>query len=356
MSEEKPLSIDSLATPNSRYSRQVRFPGIGSAGQRQIERSSVLLVGCGALGSSIADTLTRAGVGRIHIVDRDVLELSNLQRQTLFNEEDVRSGLPKAVVAQRKLSVINSEVEVTSEVIDVTHENIEELAKDRDLILDGTDNFEVRFLINDCSIKNGIPWVFGGCLGCDGQTMTILPGETPCLRCLMPEGPPAAGTMETCDSFGVLAPIINLIASIQSIEALKILSGNREKTNRKLIVASLWESQLRSLDLSRLLEKQDCPVCHKQEFDWLEGKQESNWAILCGRNAVQLNLPDKKQIDLERLARQLQDLGAIQANPFLLRCQIGEYELTFFPDGRAIVGGTADVVEAKSVYARYVGL
>ena len=346
---------DLPANEEGRYSRQIRFPGIGPKGQEKLSRSSVLLIGCGALGSSISDTLVRAGIGKLRIVDRDVLELSNLQRQSLFQESDVESGLPKAAVAAKKLRAINSTVEIEAEVMDVTHENLHGLAEGCDLILDGTDNFEIRFLINDYAVKHQIPWVFGGCLGCDGQSMTIVPGQTPCLRCLMQEGPPPAGATKTCDSFGVLAPIINLIASVQCIEAMKILTGNLDKINRNLVVVSLWDSQFRSMNLAKLKESNTCPVCDLGQFEWLDGRQVSHWAVLCGRNAVQLNPPDRNDIELERLATQLSGLGSIQQNAFLLKFETDKYELTIFPDGRAIVGGTDDIVEAKNVYARYVG-
>ena len=245
-----------------RYSRQIRFPHVGETGQAQLRDARVLLVGCGALGSTIADTLVRAGVGFLRIVDRDFLEISNLQRQVLFDENDVEQMLPKAVAAAQHLKRINSTAAIEPIVADVDAGNIEGFAKDVDLIMDGSDNFEIRFLINDVSVKHSIPWVYGGCLGADGQTMTILPGQTGCLNCLMLDGPPPPGTTPTCDSFGILSPIINVIASIQSLEAIKILTKQYDAVSKKLQVFSLWDNQMRSIDLSQLRDTVDCPTCH----------------------------------------------------------------------------------------------
>lgn len=339
----------------SRYARQIRFPPFGREGQEKVLRSRALIVGCGALGSVIANTLARAGVGQLRIVDRDFLEKSNLQRQVLYDEQDVERGLPKAIAAAEKIRQINSEIEVEPIVADVDASNLESLCRDVDVILDGSDNFELRFLLNDVSVKRSLPWVYGGCLGADGQTMTILPGETACLNCLMLDGPPPPGTTPTCDSFGIMAPIINVIASIQALEALKILSGNREAISRKLSVFSLWENEIRQLNISTLREAVDCPTCKQRKFEFLEGIRGSHWAVLCGRNAVQLSFPDRQKISLADLADRLQPLGQVDVNAYLLRFSVEGLIITVFPDGRAIVSGTEDVAVARKMYAQYLG-
>ncbi len=345
---------------DSRYARQVRFPAIGESGQAAIADSHVLLVGCGALGSVIANTLARAGVGKLRIVDRDFLEKSNLQRQVLYDEADVESGLPKAIAAAKKLRQINSEIDVEPIVADVDDSNIESFLESDgsekvDLILDGSDNFEIRFLINDVAVKHSIPWVYGGCLGADGQTMTIIPGETACLNCLMLDGPPPPGTTPTCDSFGILAPIINVVASFQSNEALKILSGNQSAISRKLNVFSMWENENRQLDVSKLREKVDCPTCKQQNFEWLSGERGSHSAVLCGRNAVQLSFPERQSVSLGDLETRLLPLGRVESNSFLLRFYVDEFVITVFADGRAIIGGTEEIAVARKLYTQYLG-
>lgn len=350
-----PMSApDSPPPPNlDRYVRQIRYPPLGAEGQARLAQSRVLVCGCGALGSMLANTLVRAGVGRVRIVDRDFVELNNLQRQFLFDEQDVAEQLPKAIAAALKLRKINSEVQVEPVVADVDHRNVEKLCEGVDAIVDGTDNFETRFLINDVAVKHGIPWVYGGCLGAEGQTMTILPRQTPCLRCLMQECPPP-GTMPTCDVAGVLGPIVGMIASLEAIEAIKILSGRPEAVSRHLTVVELWDNRIRQVDVGALREQVDCPTCKRGEFPWLDGSQGSHTAVLCGRNAVQLSHPGAS-VSLEHLARQLEGVGEVRRNPFLLRLKVGQYELTVFPDGRAIVGGTNDVATARTLYAKYIG-
>jgi len=339
-------------SPN-RYLRQARFAPLGDAGQRRLQASRVLICGCGALGSVLATLLARAGVGFLRIVDRDFLEWSNLQRQVLFNEADVVSGLPKAILAGAKLRAINSEIEIETLVVDVHAGNIDALANDVQLVLDGTDNFEIRFLLNDFAVRHGIPWVFGGCIGAEGQTMSILPGTTPCLRCLLGDAPPP-GTTETCDTAGILAPIIGVIASIQACEAIKILSGNLAAVSRVLQVVDLWHNATRHVRLDSL-RPADCPCCSGREFPWLEGRRGAQSVVLCGRNAVQLAFPDSPRISLEQLAAKLSSTFTVTRNPYLLRFSVDKYTLTVFPDGRAIVAGTEDFAEARSVYARYVG-
>jgi molybdopterin/thiamine biosynthesis adenylyltransferase len=335
-----------------RYVRQMRFAPLGEEGQRRLGAARVLVCGCGALGSMIAALLARAGVGKLRIVDRDFLELNNLQRQMLYDEADVAAALPKAIAAANQLHKINSAIEIEPIVADVTAANVLALCDGIDLILDGTDNFETRFLVNEAALKLGLPWVYGGAIGASGQCLTILPGETPCLRCVVPE-PPPPGTMPTCDTAGVLGPVIGVIASIQACEAIKIASGNRAAISRSLTVIDLWENRIRQLGIERLRET-GCPTCREADYPWLSGRSGSQTAILCGRNAVQIN-PPAGAISLESLADKLAGVGRVTRNAYLLRLAVGEYLLTIFPDGRAIIGGTDDVSVARTVYAKYVG-
>src|ERR1700737_419294 len=303
-----------------RYSRQMRFPGIGEAGQRRLLDSHVTLCGCGALGTVIANALVRAGVGHLRLVDRDFIETHNLQRQVLFDEHDVAENLPKAEAAARKLAAINSAVHVEPVVTDIDRTNIVELCGDADLILDGTDNFEVRYLINDVAVKLGKPWVYGGCIGSHGQTMTILPGETPCLRCVF-EAAPAPGEAGTCETAGVLSPIVNIVASYQAAEAFKILTGHREQVNRDLIYVDVWENVQRRIKIAPLLGKVDCPCCQRRRFEWIDGEHGQQTTSLCGRNAVQVAHRSATTLNFETMARHLETLGEVSYNRFLLRFQ-----------------------------------
>ena len=338
----------------SRYDRQARFAPLGEDGQRRLSSARALVCGCGALGSVVAETLVRAGVGFVRIVDRDFVELNNLQRQVLYDEQDVADNLPKAIAAANKLRRINSEIEIDAVVADVSHFNIAKLAGDVDAIVDGTDNFATRFLLNDFAVKHGKPWVYGGCIGAEGQTMTILPGETACLACLMAEAPPP-GTTPTCDTAGILAPIVGVVASIEAAEALKILSGHREAVSRRLAIIDLWDNQVRHVDLTRLRQNGDCRVCKHGEFTWLAGERGDASAVLCGRNAVQLSAPAGTSILLGELAARLGVVGRVEQNAFLLRLHVDGYVLTVFPDGRTIVGGTNDIATARTMHARYIG-
>ncbi|MEZ6116387.1 MAG: ThiF family adenylyltransferase [Pirellulaceae bacterium] len=313
-----------------------------------------MVCGCGALGSVLANTLARSGVGHLRIVDRDFLELNNLQRQVLYDEQDVASGLPKAIAAANRLRKINSQIEIEPIVADVDHRNIRELVQDVDVIVDGTDNFDIRFLLNDISLETHIPWVYGGCIGAEGQTMTIVPSKTACLRCLMADAPPP-GTTPTCDTAGILGPIINVIASMQAAEALKLVCGKEEAICRDLRVIDLWDNRLKQINLQPLLESKSCPACFQGERLWLQGERGSQTAVLCGRNAVQLSFPERSEISLTALAEKLARLGNVTVNPFLLKATIDEFQLSVFPDGRAIIGGTEEISVAKSVYARYIG-
>ncbi len=337
-----------------RYSRQIRFPGIGEDGQRRLLASRVTLCGCGALGTVLANALVRAGVGHLRLIDRDFIETSNLQRQVLFDEHDVAENLPKAEAAARKLGAINSSVHVDPVVADIDRTNIVELVQDADLILDGTDNFEIRYLINDVAVKLGKPWVYGGCIGSHGQTMTILPGETPCLRCVF-EAAPAPGEAGTCETAGVLGPMVNIIASLQATEAFKILTGRRDRINRELLYFDIWDNVQRRIKIAPLLGKVDCPCCRHRRFEWLDGAHGSQTTSLCGRNAVQVSHRTPTKLNFEEMARHLEKMGEVNYNRFLLKFNVESYEFTVFPDGRAIIKGTADVDKARTLYAKYVG-
>jgi molybdopterin-synthase adenylyltransferase len=347
----------SFATPNriqDRYSRQRLFSPIGEEGQTRIGKARVLVVGCGALGSVIANTLARAGIGHLRIVDRDFVDLSNLQRQVLYTEEDVRSQLPKSIAATQYLRKVNSEISIEPLVADVDDRNIRDLVSGIDIIADGTDNFETRFLLNDIAAKSKIPWVYGGCLGAEGQSLTIIPDQTPCLRCVLGDAPPP-GTMPTCDSAGVIAPIVNIVASWQASEVLKIASGNIGATSKSLVIFDLWENTIRQVRLDRLREQQDCDTCQGRDFPWLQGDRRNTAAILCGRNSVQLASPQGQLVNLAAIGEQWTGLGEIVRNPYLVRLRLPQLEITVFVDGRTIVSGTTDVSEARSIVARYVG-
>lgn len=337
----------------SRYQRQARFAPLGTSGQAELAKAKVLVCGCGALGTVAADLLVRAGVGTVRIVDRDFVEVSNLHRQTLFTEQDALEQLPKAVAAANRLRQVNSEVRIEEHVADLNAANIERLAADADVLVDGTDNFETRFLINDFAVREGTPWVFAGCVGAEGQSLAIVPGETPCLACFLPEPPPAS-SLPTCESAGVLGPTVGVIASYQAMEALKLCSGNRRALNPQLAVFDLWQNQLRSVAM-HAARRPDCTVCGERHFRWLSGEAGSSATRLCGRNSVQLAPRQAESLDLDALAGRLEPLGAVTRNAYLLRAQIGEFQITVFRDGRAIIGGTDDEAMARTVHAKYVG-
>ena len=338
-----------------RYERQIRFAPWGQAGQDRLARAKVLLVGCGALGSVIANTLVRAGVGYLKLVDRDYLEWNNLQRQVLYDEEDVRRGWPKAMAAAKRLRQINSQVEIEPLAIDFEYRNARQLADQCDLILDGTDNFETRFLMNDLAWETGTPWVYGGCVGAEGQSMTIVPGQSACLRCLMLDGPPPPGTTPSCDSAGILAPIVNVIASLQASEGLKVLSGNLEQVSRQLTIVDLWTSRIRQMSLEGLAQRVNCPTCQQGKREWLSGEHGMDSAVLCGRQAVQIRSAEPMDLDFAAIRSRLDGVGQVEMNEFLLRFTYEEFKITLFEDGRAIVHGTDDIAKAKSLYARWIG-
>ena len=335
-----------------RYSRQILFEGVGEEGQRRLREARVLVVGCGALGSAQVEMLARAGLGRLRVVDRDFVEESNLQRQTMFTERDARERTPKAVAAARRVAEINSEVVCEAEVADVNHTNVERLAEGCDVVLAGTDNFATRFLINDACVKQGVAWVYGAAVGSYGVTLTIRPGVTPCLRCVFPEVP-AAGTAPTCDTAGVIMPIISIVAAVQVAEALKLLTGRVESLHGRLMQFDVWRNEWRSVNVGA--RAPDCPACGLRRFETLEAEAGDLTTVLCGRDAVQVSPRGAAALDLDALAARLRGAGEVKANEYLVRLRAGAYELTVFRDARAIVRGTDDATVARSVYARYVG-
>jgi adenylyltransferase/sulfurtransferase len=330
-----------------RYSRQILFAGIGERGQQHLLDARVAVAGCGALGSFQAGALARAGVGFIRIVDRDYVELSNLQRQWLFDESDVEQSLPKAVAAARKIANVNSDVLVEPVVADLTPSNIEDLLGDVDLVLDGTDNFETRYLLNDFAVHQSFPWIYGAAVGSYGIVMPVTPGESACLRCIYPDPPAAA--QATCETAGVLGPVTALIASLQVAEAIKILCGARP--TRKITTVDVWCGEIRQVAQPGPVA--DCPACGCREFPYLAGERRAP-VSLCGRNAVQIH-ERARPLELRDLAVRLAPLGAVRSNEFALRFEAPPYLLTIFPDGRAIIKGTTDIGVARSLYARYIG-
>jgi len=337
-----------------RYARQIIHPAVGQEGQRALGASRVLVVGCGALGTHIADGLARAGVGFLRIVDRDFVELHNLQRQVLFDEDDQERGTPKALAAAAKLRRINSTVAVEPVVDDVNAGNIAALSADVDLLVDGTDNFETRYLLNDAAVRAGKPWVYGGVLATWGMTMTVVPGDTACLRCVFPD-PPPPGAAPTCDTAGVLGPAVATIAALETSEALKLLLGARDAANRDLVAFDVWRLSLDRLPAPR---RPDCPTCGDgpRSYPFLEYAASSRTTALCGRNAVQITVSPPATIALPALAARLRAAGAVSHNEYLLRFRPGDHELVIFPNGRAIVHGTDDPATARSLYARYIGI
>ena len=335
-----------------RYSRQILFAGIGREGQERLLRSRVLILGCGALGTAQAEALARAGVGSLRIVDRDFVEESNLQRQTMFTERDARERLPKAVACARRISEINADVAAEAAVADAHHANIERFVADRDLVLDGTDNFATRYLVNDACVKHNVNWIYGAAVGSYGVTMTVRPRVTPCLRCVFPEQP-AAGSAQTCDTAGVVMPIISTVAAAQVAEALKLLAGDTNALHNSLLQFDVWRNEYRRVALGA--PAPDCPACALGRYESLEAEAVEFAAALCGRDAVQISPRRAAPIDLRALAARLGRAGEVQVNEYLLRLRAGRYELTVFKDARAIIRGTDDAATARTLYARYVG-
>jgi molybdopterin/thiamine biosynthesis adenylyltransferase len=332
-----------------RYSRQKRFAPLGDSGQNRIRQAHAVVVGCGALGTVQAELLTRAGIGTLRIIDRDFVEWSNLQRQALFDEADAREGLPKAVAAARRLARVNSEVALEPQVADLTAASVDELLEGAALIVDGTDNFETRFLINDYAVREAIPWIYSAAVGSYGLKLAIVPGRTACLRCVYPE--PPGGAQPTCETEGVLAPVTTAVAALAIGDALKLLALGTGSLNAKLTTVDVWTGEIRQMEAPA--RDPACVCCAQGEFPYLDGSRRAPIS-LCGRNAVQIH-ERHRPLNLQELAKRLEPLAAVRANEFALRASIDTYELTVFPDGRAIIKGTTDPGVARSLYARYVG-
>jgi molybdopterin/thiamine biosynthesis adenylyltransferase len=342
-----------------RYSRQILFAPIGLDGQRKLRAASVLVVGCGALGSAVLEQLARAGVGRLRFVDRDFVELSNLQRQMLYTERDAAERLPKAVAARRALAALNSEPEYDARVADFNHLNAESLAGGMNLILDGTDNFETRFLINEVAVKHELPYIYGACLGSTGTCMPVIPGRTPCLQCLIPQ-PPERTSLPTCDTVGILAPAVRLVAALEAAYALRILVDGPASAAPLLTQLDCWSAEFVNVDMTAA-QQPDCPVCGRRQFRFLSGAEATQAVSLCGRNTVQIHFPPgdpgrPQRVDFARLAERLARLGPTQWNEYLLTFSVPPYELVLFPDGRCLVKGTDDPAVAKSIYSRFIGM
>ncbi len=333
----------------ARYLRQIIFAPIGEAGQEKLLAARVLVVGCGATGSVIASTLARAGVGHLEIADRDFVEWNNLQRQVLYEEGDVVARTPKAVAAAAKLGQINSSIRIVPHVTDVNAENIEDLIANVDLVLDGTDNFETRYVVNDACVKHKKPWIYGGAVSSYGASMTIVPGVSACFRCVFLNAPPP-GTLPTCDTAGVIGPIVNVVGSLVSAEAIKFLTGAGTR-NTGLINIDLWENTFDSFEVER---RADCPCCVERQFEFLEDADDGA-AFLCGQDAVQVRPPKRARLDLGQLAERLALLGPVTQNDYLVQFVVDGYDVTVFPDARAIIKGTDDAGVARGIYAKYVG-
>jgi len=332
-----------------RYSRQVLFSGIGEEGQRRLEAARVAIVGCGATGSAVASLLARSGVGTLRIIDRDYVEPSNLHRQTLFDEADAAESLPKAVAAAKKIATFNSQIVVEPEVADLTPANIEPLLEGMQLILDGTDNFETRYLVNDYSVKQGVPWIYAAAVASYGVTLNVLPGKTACLACMFPD--PPSGTFETCETAGILNSAVNLVASIEASEALKMIVGAEGMLRRTLLSFDVWRNE--RAEVAAGTARKGCRACGEREFIHLAGEGRPH-ITLCGRNSVQIH-ERHRPVDFSEMSVRLQPHGAVRHNDFVLKFWHEPYEMTLFPDGRAIIKGTTDTAVARSLYARYVG-
>ena len=349
LSKIEPEPRESGRGLSDRYSRQVLFAGIGEVGQQKLGAAHVAMVGCGATGAAAASLLARAGVGTMTLIDRDFVEESNLQRQVLFDEADARESLPKAEAARRKIALFNNEIAVQAHIKDLTPGNIHEVLAGADLILDATDNFETRYLVNDYAVEQGKPWIYSAAVGAYAVTMNILPGETACLACIFPE--PPSGTVETCDTAGILNSAVNLAASLAVTEALKLITGARDRLRRTLLSCDLWTNEWSAVSSAR--PRVGCGVCQERDFRHLRGEGRPH-ITLCGRNSVQIH-EHGRPVDFTELAARLQPHGVVRYNDMLLRFERGEHKLSIFRDGRAIIQGTADVAVARTLYARYIG-
>jgi molybdopterin/thiamine biosynthesis adenylyltransferase len=336
-------------TVQERYSRQILFRGIGEEGQRKLANARIAIVGCGATGSALAGLLARAGVGTLRIIDRDYVEPSNLQRQSLFDEADAAESLPKAIAAARKIAAFNSQIVVEPKVDDLVPSNVEALLEGMDLILDGTDNFETRYLINDYAVSRSLPWIYSAAVGSYGVTLNVLPGETACLACIFPDSP--QGMVETCETSGILNSAVNLVASVAATEAMKLLVGNVKDLRRTLLSVDLWTNEHAEIKAAK--PRVGCRACGERDFSHLAGQGRPH-ITLCGRNSVQIH-ERQRPIDFVELDRRLQPHGIVRHNDFVLKFWHDPYEMTLFPDGRAIIKGTTDTAVARSLYARYVG-
>ena len=332
-----------------RYSRQVLFPGIGREGQQKLATARVALVGCGATGSALASLLARAGVGTIRIIDRDYVEPSNLQRQSLFDEADAAQSLPKAIAAARRISAFNSQIVVEPQVADLVPANIGSLLDGMHLVLDGTDNFETRYLINDFAVQASLPWIYTAAVGSYGITLNVLPGKTACLACVFPD--PPRGAFETCETAGILNSAVNLAASIAATEAIKLLVGADGQVRRTLLSFDVWSNERAEVGAGS--PRPGCRACGERDFVHLAGEGRPH-LTLCGRNSVQIH-ERHRPIDFAEVSARLQPHGPVRHNDFVLKFWPEPYELTLFPDGRAIIKGTTDTAVARSLYARYVG-
>jgi molybdopterin-synthase adenylyltransferase len=333
----------------NRYSRQTIFPEIGEAGQTRLKNSFAVVIGCGALGTVISTGLVRAGVGKVRIIDRDFIEIHNLQRQVLFNEDDIRNNVPKAIAAEKYLKKVNSEIEIEGIVSDVNFTNIEKFVSGANVILDGLDNFETRFLINDISLKLNIPWVYGGAIASKGMSFTVVPHKTACYRCLINDVTIGSSAL-TCDTAGVIGPTPGIVGNVQTAEALKILVGS-DKFNRKLFSFDVWNNEYNQF---KVFPRQDCPAC-QGHYEFLDGKNTTRASNLCGQNAVQILPSQKTSLSFSELAARLSPLGEVSYSDFMLTFKTGPVELIVFPDARVIVKNTSDETQARGLYARYIG-
>ena len=332
-----------------RYSRQVLFRGIGVEGQRRLQMARVAIVGCGTTGSAVASLLARSGVGTLRLIDRDYVEASNLQRQALFDEADAAESIPKALAAARKIAAFNSQIVVEPQVSDLTPANIQALLGGMQLILDGTDNFETRYLVNDYAVKHSVPWIYAGAVGSYGVTMNVLPGQTACLACIFPD--PPRGTFETCETAGILNSAVNLVASIQATEALKLLVGAEDRLRQTLLSFDVWKNE--QAEVAASTPRDGCRVCGERAFVYLAGEAQPH-ITMCGRNSVQIH-ERHRPVDFAEVSDRLKPHGTVRHNDFVLKFWHEPYEMTLFPDGRAIIKGTTDTAVARSLYARYVG-
>jgi adenylyltransferase/sulfurtransferase len=343
-----------VAPLSPRYARQVRFPAIGEEGQQKLLASKVAVVGAGAIGSVAAEQLARSGVGRITIVDRDVVEATNLGRQASYTPEDAEKRIPKAIALAGHLAAVNPEIAIAPVVADLGADDVEAILGPADLVLDGTDNLETRYILNDFSVARGRPWIYGGCVGGRGITAVVVPGRTACLRCVYPD-PPPRGTLETCETAGVIAPIANVIASLEVVEALKLLVGAEDAVRRSWVSVELWPFRLVEIGAAGAGPRPDCPCCGRRAFPFLEDRGGRAAATLCGRDAVHVSPRRPGRIDLDAVAKRLAALGAVRRLPYVIAFSAGAHDVTLFDDGRALVKGTSDPAAARALYDRFIG-